>query len=52
MGSIQTFLPGLATGSDAVNTGSQVVDGGAGLAADVLGFFAGLVNTVTDALGS
>ncbi|MCT2138871.1 hypothetical protein ACQREA_04275 [Dietzia cinnamea] len=52
MGSIEQFLPGLAAGSNAVNTGSQVVDGGAGLAADVLGFFAGLVSTVTDALGS
>ena len=52
MGSIEQFLPGLAAGSGAVNTGSQVVDGGAGLAADVLGFFAGLVSTVTDALGS
>ena len=51
MGSIEQFLPGLAAGSNAVNTGSQVVDGGAGLAADVLGFFAGLVSTVTDALG-
>lgn len=52
MGSIEQFLPGLAAGSNAVNTGSQVVDGGAGLAADVLGFFSGLVSTVTDALGS
>ena len=52
MGSIETFLPGLATGSSAVSTGSQVVDGGADLAANVLQFFAGLVSTVTDALGS
>ena len=52
MGSIESFLPGLATGSAAVNTGSQVVDGGADLAAEVLGFFGGLVASVTDALGS
>jgi len=52
MGSIETFLPGLANGSSNVNTGSQVVDGAGDLAANVLGFFAGLVSTVTDALGS
>ena len=52
MGSIETFLPGLATGSAAVNTGSDIVDGGGDLAASVLGFFAGIVSTVTDALGS
>ncbi|WP_188064772.1 hypothetical protein [Dietzia sp. ANT_WB102] len=52
MGSIETFLPGLATGSDAVNTGSDIVDGGAGLFADVLGFIGGLVSKVTETLGS
>ena len=34
MGSIETFLPGLANGSSNVTTGSQVVDGGGDLAAD------------------
>ena len=52
MGSIETFLPGLATGSAAVTTGSQVVDGGADLAASVLGFFGDIVKTVTETLGS
>ncbi|GAA3509895.1 hypothetical protein [Dietzia aurantiaca] len=50
MGSIAQFLPGLATGSDAVNTGSAVVDGGAGLFADVLGFFGDLVIQATGSL--
>ncbi len=52
MGSIESFLPGLATGSAAVNTGSQVVDGGGDLAASVLGFFGDIVKTVTETLGS
>ena len=52
MGSITDFLPGLAAGSTAVNTGSQVVDGGADLGASVLGFFAGIVNTFAQTLGS
>lgn len=50
MGSIQTFIPGLATGSSAVNTGSQVVDGGADLVAQVLNFFGDIVGTVTGSL--
>lgn len=50
MGSIATFLPGLALGSDAVETGSAVVDGGAGLFADVLGFFGDLVAKATGSL--
>ncbi|MBM7230604.1 MULTISPECIES: hypothetical protein [Dietzia] len=50
MGSIQTFLPGLATGSDAVNTGSQVVDAGAGLFADVLETLGGFVTQITGSL--
>lgn len=52
MGSITEFLPGLATGSDAVDTQSAIVDGGAGLAADVLNFFGGLVDSVFDAVNS
>ena len=48
MGSITDFLPGLAAGSTAVNTGSQVVDGGAGLFADVLNFFGDLISSVVD----
>lgn len=50
MGSIETFLPGLATGSAAVNTGSAVVDGGADLFASVLGFFGDLVAQATGSL--
>lgn len=50
MGSITDFLPGLATGSSAVNTGSAVVDGGADLFGDVLNFFGGLVSQVTGSL--
>lgn len=50
MGSIAGFLPGIATGSDAVNSGSAVVDGGAGLFADVLNFFGGLVSQATGSL--
>ncbi|GAA1744196.1 hypothetical protein SAMN06265174_11437 [Dietzia kunjamensis subsp. schimae] len=52
MGSIDTFFSGLASGSSNVSTGSQVVDGAGDLAASVLGFFDGIVETVTDALGS
>lgn len=37
MGSITDFLPGIASGSAAVNTGSAVVDTGADIAATVLG---------------
>ncbi|WP_167400741.1 hypothetical protein [Dietzia lutea] len=40
---ISEFLNGLATGSAAVNTGSEVVDGGGDLAAQVIGFFTDLV---------
>lgn len=50
MGSIETFIPGLAAGSNAVTTGSAVVDGGAGLFADVLGFFGGLIEQATGSL--
>lgn len=49
MGSIETFLPGLSAGSSNVDTGSAVVDGGAGLFADVLDFFG---NLITEATGS
>jgi len=52
MGSITEFLPGLAAGSNAVSTGSDIVDGGAGLAGDVLEFFGGLVDSVFDAVNS
>lgn len=52
MGSIETFLPGLATGSESVNTGSDVVDGAGDIFGEVLRFFGGLVTTVTDTLGS
>ena len=52
MDSVEQFFPGLAAGSTAVSTGSAVVDGGAEIFATVLGFFGGLVETVTDALGS
>lgn len=52
MGSIDQFFPGLAAGSSAVDTGSQVVDGGADIFAEVLTFFGGIVSQVTDALGS
>ena len=50
MGSIQTFLPGLAAGSNAVNTGSAVVDGAAGLFGDVLSFFGDLAAQATGSL--
>ena len=50
MGSIQTFLPGLATGSDAVTTGSDAVDAGAGLFADVLRTIGGFVTQITGSL--
>lgn len=52
MGSIETFLPGLANGSSNVTTGSQVVDGAGDLAASVLNFFGDIVKTVTGTLGS
>lgn len=52
MGSIDSFLPGLAAGSNAVATGSDVVDGGAGLFGTVLEFLGGLVSKVTETLGS
>ena len=48
MGSVTQFLPGLAAGSVAVDTGSDVVDGGAGLFAEVLGFFGELISSVVD----
>lgn len=50
MGSIATFLPGLAAGSNNVDTGSAVVDGGAGLFGDVLNFFGDLVKQATGSL--
>ena len=52
MGSVTQFLPGLAAGSTNVNTGSAVVDGGAELAATVLGFIGGLVEDVFGAIES
>ena len=50
MGSIATFLPGLATGSDAVNTGSDVVDTGAGIFATILDTIGGFVAEATGSL--
>jgi len=50
MGSIQTFIPGLATGSAAVNTGSDVVDSGADIVAQVLRTIGDLVGQVTGSL--
>ena len=48
MGSVTQFLPGLAAGSNAVNTGSAVVDGGAELFGSVLTFFGDLISSVVD----
>ena len=48
MGSIETFLPGLAAGSNNVSTGSAVVDGGAELFGSVLTFFGDLISSVVD----
>ena len=50
MGSIADFLPGLAAGSNAVNTGSAVVDGAAGRFGAVLSFFGALVAQATGSL--
>ena len=52
MGSITEFLPGLAAGSNNVSTGSDIVDGGAGLVGEVLVFFGGLVESVFEAVNS
>lgn len=52
MGSIDQFLPGLASGSLAVDTGSGVVDGAAGIFGDVLNTIGGFVADVVGGLGS
>ena len=41
MGSIETFLPGLAAGSNAVNTGSAAAEGVYGIVTGSLGNIAG-----------
>lgn len=50
MGSIADFLPGLATGSAAVDTGSDVVDSGAGIVAEVLDTIGGFIAQATGSL--
>ena len=50
MGSIADFLPGLASGSAAVNTGSDVVDSGAGLFGEVLNTIGGFISQATGSL--
>ena len=50
MGSIADFLPGLAAGSNAVNTGSDVVDSGAGIFAEVLNTIGGFIAQATGSL--
>lgn len=50
MGSIADFLPGLAAGSNAVSTGSDVVDTGAGIFADVLNTIGDFVAQATGSL--
>lgn len=50
MGSIATFLPGLAEGSLAVDTGSDVVDGGAGIFGEILGTIGDFVKSATGSL--
>ena len=52
MGSIDQFLPGLAAGSNAVDTGSAIVDTGAGIFGEVLQTIGGFVSQITEALGS
>lgn len=52
MGSIADFLPGLATGSAAVNTGSDVVDSGADIFAEILSTIGGFVAQATGSLDS
>lgn len=46
MGSVSEFIDGIATGSSAVNTDSDVVDGGTDLFAEVLGFFTDLLGNL------
>ena len=50
MGSIQTFLPGLANGSSNVNTGSDVVDGATGIFGDILDTIGDFVKSATGSL--
>ena len=50
MGSIETFLPGLAAGSNAVNTGSDIVDGGAGIFGEILSTIGGFIADATGSL--
>ena len=50
MGSIATFLPGLADGSLAVDTGSDIVDSGAGIFAEILNTIGGFVADATGSL--
>lgn len=50
MGSIADFLPGLAEGSLAVDTGSDVVDTGAGIFAEVLTTIGGFITQATGSL--
>ncbi|MGX1857172.1 hypothetical protein ACWIFB_07005 [Dietzia sp. NPDC055340] len=50
MGSIAQFLPGLASGSAAVNTGSDVVDGGADIFAQILTTIGGFITQATGSL--
>ena len=50
MGSIADFLPGLAAGSAAVSTGSDVVDGGAGIFAEILETIGGFITQATGSL--
>lgn len=52
MGSVTEFLPGLAAGSAAVNTGSDVVDGGADIVSEVVGFFGDIVENIFGAVDS
>lgn len=50
MGSIATFLPGLAEGSLAVDTGSDVVDGAAGIFGEILNTIGGFIAEATGSL--
>ena len=50
MGSIADFLPGLAAGSNAVSTGSDVVDGAAGIFGEILSTIGGFIAEATGSL--
>ena len=50
MGSIETFLPGLAAGSAAVNTGSDVVDSGTDIFGEILETIGGFIAQATGSL--